>query len=192
MGFNEFVQTLLTDKPATEERQLLGMTVEEQARTFGKKFKDDPSDILDNIIKKNEGFRSSPYLDTKGKSTIGYGFNISDETVRQLIPQDVLSGKRELSKDESDEIFGKLKQRAIGDAQTFVGRDTFGKLTSSQQIGLTDMAYNMGLKSLNKFNNLREALINGDKIGAKREVLDSKYAEDVPSRALNNANLMLK
>ena len=150
--------------------------------------------VLDSdvLIKQNEGFRSTPYLDTKGKSTIGYGFNISDETVRSLIPSDVLNGKRELGKEESDKIFGVLKERATGDAQTFVGADTFAKLTPSQQTGLIDMAYNMGLKSLNKFNNLREALINGDKIGAKREVLDSKYAKDVPSRALNNANLMLK
>jgi len=73
------------------------------------------------------------------------------------------------------------------------GRDNFTNLTNSQKKALIDMSYNMGLTRLNKFKELRKALFAGDKMSAKREVLDSKYArEDVPSRALKNANLMLK
>ncbi len=83
---------------------------------------------------------------------------------------------------------------AIKDAQRFMGgEENFGNLTNSQKKGLIDMSYNMGLTKLNRFKELRKALFKGDKMGAKREVLDSKYArEDVPSRALKNANLMLK
>lgn len=144
-------------------------------------------------IKSNEGYRDSVYKDTKGKKTIGYGFNIDDETVRSMVHPDVVQGKRKITQQESDEIITKLIERASKDAQTYVGKDTFGKLSATQKLALTDMAYNIGLSSLNNFNNMRAGLVKGDKLKAKMELLNSKYArEDVPARALKNSLLMEK
>jgi lysozyme len=143
------------------------------------------------FISENEGFRQNIYKDTMGRNTIGSGFNIDDETVRKLIPRDVLSGKRPITTDENNAILSKLTKRAENDAQTFVGKDTFNKLSREQKLGLTDMAFNLGLTKLNKFDELRKALVLGDNERAGIEVLDSEYAKQVPGRARANANLML-
>lgn len=153
----------------------------------------DPNSITAKYIKENEGYNPNIYKDTKKIPTTGYGFNINAEHIRQYIPKDVLRGQRALTQQESDDIFNKVYTQSVNDARTFVTPEVFEKLSNTQKQALIDMSYNMGLTKLNKFNRLREALYKGDKIGAKREVLDSDYArKDVPNRALKNANLMLK
>lgn len=147
-----------------------------------------------DYIKTNEGYRDTIYNDTKGLKTIGYGFNLTDTETARLLPYEVVSGKRKITREEADLVFSKRLNIAMKDAISFMGgQENYANLTDSQKKGLIDMAYNLGLTRLNKFEKLREALFNGDKLRAKDEVLDSKYArEDVPNRALKNANLMLK
>ena len=139
----------------------------------------------------NEGFKPRVYKDTVGKNTIGYGFNIDDSTVRSLIPKDILQGKRDITQDEALGIRKTLTDRAFQDARLFVGDETFSNLTTQQRTALTDMAYNLGRNKLGEFKNLKAALKNGDYEQAGIEVLNSKYAKQVPSRAMANANLII-
>ena len=146
-----------------------------------------------DYVKGNEGYKSKVYDDTENIQTIGYGFNLEDETTRSLLPNDVVSGKRDLTREEADGAFSKRFQIAVNDAISYMGgQDNFGQLSDSQQKGLIDMSYNLGLTRLNKFVELRKRLYEGDKLGAKTEILNSKYATQLPGRALKNANLMLK
>ena len=139
----------------------------------------------------NEGFKPRVYKDTVGKNTIGYGFNIDDNTVRSLIPKDILQGKRDMTQEEALGIRKTLTDRAFEDARGFVGDETFSNLSTQQRTALTDMAYNLGRNKLGEFENLRAALKKGDYEQAGIEVLNSKYAKQVPSRAMANANLIL-
>lgn len=144
-------------------------------------------------IKANEGYDPNIYNDTKKIPTTGYGFNLKAEHIREQIPPDVLSGKRALKKQEAEVIFENVYTQSINDARQFVGNETFNSLGNEQKQVLIDMAYNMGLTRLNKFNNMRKALQSGDMKTARKELLDSKYAtEDVPNRALKNADLLYK
>lgn len=144
-----------------------------------------------DYIKSNEGYDDKIYLDTKNIPTTGYGFNINAEHIRNLIPTDVLNRKRALTRPESDRIFDKVYGQAVFDARQYLGGDVFDRLPNQQKQVIVDMAYNMGLTRLNSFKGMKKALESGDMAGARRELLDSNYArEDVPNRALRNAELM--
>lgn len=140
--------------------------------------------------KREEGFRGSIYQDTSGHKSIGYGFNLDDPSMRRMISNDVLNGKRELTNREADSIFSKAFAKAQDDATRFVGPSTWGKLSTSQQKALTDMSYNLGLNKLNGFKNMRSALQAGDYNKASGEVLKSNYASEVPNRAKRNSQLL--
>lgn len=173
-------------QPGQSKSQLVDLLI-------GKSNQQSPVESASDYIKKNEDFRSKIYKDTKGKRTTGYGFNIEDEATRRLLPPDVVSGKREITREEADIAFDKRFQMATSDAVSYMGgQDNFSKLSESQKTGLVDMSYNLGLTSLNGFEELRKALYKGDKGMAKEQVLDSKYKSDVPNRALKNANMMLE
>ena len=146
---------------------------------------------IKDYIKRNEGYNPNIYNDTKIIPTTGYGFNIKADHIKRLIPRDVLSGKRALTKPESDDIFEKVYTTAVSDAESFVGSKVFNTLPSEKKQVLIDMSYNMGGTKLRGFERMREALISGDMATARKELLDSNYARyDVPNRAMRNANLI--
>ena len=150
-------------------------------------------EAVKDYIKINEGYDPNIYKDTKNIPTTGYGFNLKAEHIKKLIPSDVLAGKRALKEDESNRIFEKVYEQSVNDARQYIGAETFDNLPNQQKQVLIDMAYNMGLTSLNKFQDMRTALQSGDMSRARRELLDSKYArEDVPDRAMRNADLLYK
>jgi len=194
------LQGLLDSAKYMQQRQAEQMTKSEQVDKLiakqNKPFEQAENKAINTIdyIKTNEGFRPGIYDDTKGIKTGGFGFNYEDPVMRSFIPEDILSGKRQWGEGEANEVFDRRMELATKDAITYMGGgQNYGKLSDSQKKGLLDMSYNMGLTRLNGFGELRKALFLGDKLKAKEEVLDSKYArEDVPGRALKNANLMLK
>lgn len=131
---------------------------------------------MGNILNKTqqyEGWRDRIYKDSVGKRTIGYGFNIDDPTVANMLHKDVLSGKIPLDKNTADVIFQNLNDRAIGDSIKFMG-DKYDSLDASAKFILNDMAYNMGIDRLSKFKNFRDNLQRGDFAGAAREIENSK------------------
>ena len=120
---------------------------------------------LVEILKVEEGFRSKPYLDSRGVLTIGYGTNIYDG----------------ISKIEADYL---LKWR-LHRAET--------KLTElwlpykdqprSVQIALLDMSYQLGVYGLLKFHQTLARLESKDYSGAADSALDSLWAKQTPRRA---------
>ncbi len=146
-----------------------------------------------NYIRNNEGFRDTPYKDTKGNLTIGYGFKYGDPIATPLIPADVWQGKRKLTVPEAEAVLLKRALVAEADAQKFVTPQVYGNLSPEQQLAITDMAYNLGYPSLSGFNDMRTALTAGNTFNAQKELLNSKYArEDVPNRAKRNSQLIIK
>ena len=143
-----------------------------------------------DMIKVNEGFVGRVYLDTVGKRTVGYGFNIDDATIARLVDEDVKSGKREMTRAEAEPIlYYVIFRTAVKDAMRFVGKDKFFTLSFGQRKAVLDMAFNLGIGRLNGFEKFRTALREGNAKQAAAELLDSKYAGQVNGRAKRNEDL---
>ncbi|WP_404833679.1 glycoside hydrolase family protein, partial [Aliarcobacter butzleri] len=146
-------------------------------------------------IQTNEGgFHSEVYLDTKGIATIGYGTNLTTDFVKSYITntlkynyQEVLSGKQVITIDDANSLFQSSYDIAFKDASKFISN--FDSLSPERQLILVDMSYNLGSK-LKNFVNLKSAIEQGDWEKASNEILNSKYASDVKSRADRNAEVM--
>ena len=143
----------------------------------------------------NEGFSDKAYFDTMGKSTIGYGFNMSDPVIAKFVHPDVKSGKRTMTREEANSILTtKVMPMVANDARNFVGSKLFDSLSPASKQVLLDMSYNMGGPRLNGFKNMRAALQKGDFVTAAQELMASDYGRNkfTRARALRNAKLMLK
>lgn len=129
------------------------------------------------MTKDFEGFRETPYLDTKGIPTVGYGFNISAGGV----PQDVARGIRKMKRPEADKLFEKKYVEAENRAARFAGPQ-YDALSEDQQAILNDMAYNLGDK-LFKFKNMRAAIKEQRLQDVPREMKDSAWYGQVGNRS---------
>ena len=127
--------------------------------------------LLENI-KQNEGFNGMPYDDSLGKPTIGYG---------TLLP---------LSKSESEMI---LKSRLNQKTDELVKSEPFvNELPSEVRDVLYEMSYQLGVGGLLKFKKMFRALKDGNYKEAYIQALDSRWAEQTPSRAKKLAKVFLE
>ena len=126
-------------------------------------------DAITADLKRDEGFVSHAYQDSKGFWTIGYG---------RLIDERLGGGITE------SEALG-LLERDIH--QTFADLDRtlpwWRALPPFQQRGLVNMAFNLGLPRLLTFKKMLAALQTGDGERAAIEALDSIWAGQVKGRA---------
>lgn len=142
-------------------------------------------------LQEDEGFRPGVYKDTEGIKTIGYGFNLERAGAQEALDAagikkslgDLKSGKLQLTKEEADRLMRGEYPHFADAAKRYVGKETWNKLTLDRQKILTNMAYNMGEKGLNQFNDLRTALQKGDYEQAGEEMMNSKWAGQVKGRA---------
>jgi lysozyme len=144
----------------------------------------------DNEMTKDfEGWRSKKYKDTKGIDTIGWGFNMTNPTVKKMLPYQVRIGKRELTKAEAEPIYRQLKKDAHKIALRFLQEKAFNKLSPERQGVIDDMAYNLGPK-LMKFKNLRMALMKQNYPWAVKEMENSLWYGQVKNRAKKLVKIM--
>lgn len=125
------------------------------------------------LITEHEGFRSKPYYDTVGKLTIGYGRNLMD---------------RGLTREEAVHLLINDIKNCIEELETHL--PVFKKLSTTRKAVLIDMVYNIGLPRLLGFKKMLKALEEGNYERAADEMLDSRWAEQVKTRATHLANLM--
>jgi lysozyme len=121
---------------------------------------------LRESLKEHEGKRLKVYNDSVGIPTIGYGRNlqgvgISDEEADYLLTNDIT--------------------RAWQGAMDVV--PTFAALTDARQEVLVEMCFNLGVAGLSKFRKTLGYIAEKEWDAAAREMLDSKWAEQVKSRA---------
>lgn len=124
-------------------------------------------------IKLEEGYRKFPYLDTVGKSTVGYGRNLSDVGINEEEASVLLDN------DVSRVIIG------LQDKLSY-----FDSLDSVRQDVLIDMAFNMGISGLLKFHQTLLLISIHDFDGASVEMLKSIWAEQVKGRAKRLSEMM--
>lgn len=151
------------------------------------------------FIQQNEGFRSATYMDTVGKPTIGYGFNLDSGIAPKVWKKsglarykrlaDVRNGKEKITPEEGEALF-QTSYNIARDAARKVYPE-FDKLNQSQRLALTDMSYQMGENSLRGFKGLFRALRANDKNAIVSSVRRSKYFEQTPNRAREVMKLLI-
>ncbi len=131
-------------------------------------------ELLKKMLKLDEGIRLKPYLDTAEppKLTIGIGRNLDDVGISEQEALILL---------ESD-ITHLLVNQDI--QKIILGHD------QTRQSVILNMAFNMGVRGLLKFNNMLSAFESRDYVTAALEMLDSKWAEQVGDRAIRLAYMM--
>lgn len=132
----------------------------------------------DRLLKRHEGLRLFPYLCPSGKTTIGWGRNLTDRGITNagagfMLHEDIAEARR----------------RLLTSART---RAIYMPLSTARKIVLVDMAVNLGFAGLLSFRRMWSALSGGDFREAANEILDSQYARQLPERSEENAGIMVE
>lgn len=114
----------------------------------------------------NEGYRRFPYLDTKGKTTIGVGRNLTDKGI---------------SKDEGR----MLLQNDIAEAVAAARTEPWWAIVADDDVrarAMVDLVFNMGIGKLRTFVHALSALAGGDFNSAADQFVDSAWYREVGIR----------
>ena len=126
------------------------------------------------LLVKHEGLKLKPYICTAGKLTIGIGRNLTDVGISEIEAYMLLDSDIRSATSEASRIF-----------------PNFWILSDNRKNVLIDMLVNLGLGRFMGFKNFISA-VKEEKWGAARyEMLDSLWATQVPSRAQEDATLIL-
>lgn len=116
-------------------------------------------------IKFDEGFRGQPYLDTVGKTTIGYGRNLDDNP---------------LTKSEAEYLLNNDLKKVSYECCKL---SYYSELTHTRKAVILNMVYNLGMPRFKKFKKMNSALAERNYLLASVEMLDSRWADQVGDRA---------
>lgn len=130
-------------------------------------------DVFDQL-RTDEGLRLHPYVDTVGKTTIGYGRNLIDKGIST-------DEANVLLKNDVDEVIATLQNRL----------PWFQALDEVRQAVLVNMCFNMGFNGLEEFTKMLTAAAQGNWELASQEMLDSVWAKQVGARATRLSQQML-
>jgi len=126
-----------------------------------------------DLIVKNEGIRAKMYRCENGFATIGVGHNLDTTPI---------------TKDAIEMIFNDDVQFLIEMLNVYVP----WWMTKSHKVRmvLLDVSFNLGIAGLLKFKRMLSHIENDNYMGASAELLNSRYAKQVPKRANHNAMLL--
>ena len=129
--------------------------------------------MAERYIKKHEGEVLKPYKDSRGILTIGVGHNL----------------ELGISAAASDFIF----KEDLDKAEELLNSKcpVFAKLDANRQLVLLDLCFNLGINGLLGFKKMLQALENKDYNKAGNELMDSRYAKQVPVRAAENRDVLI-
>lgn len=120
---------------------------------------------LVNLLKVEEGFREFPYQDTTGHMTIGYGHNLQARGLSEPVSLMVLN-------EDIDYFLDKIHEEL----------KYFPYLSENRKIALISMVYNLGVKAFMGFSKMHLAMEGRNWGKAAEEILNSKAAQQCPSR----------
>lgn len=128
--------------------------------------------LLKSQLERHEGLRRKPYRDTVGKLTVGYGRNLEDVGI---------------SRDEADFMLDNDIEAVERQLATV---DEYQSLVNVRQTVISNMAFNLGFHGLMQFERMWAAIARNDYEAAAREMLDSKWANQVGARAVELSEIM--
>ena len=130
-------------------------------------------DSLEDQLIDHEGLELKPYHCTADKLTIGVGRNIQDRGITEDEARYLLKNDIKIVEDE-----------------LLTRQPVVAGLDSVRQRVLVDMGFNLGLPILMKFQNMWSAIENEDYHEAARQMMDSRWADQVGRRAERLAQAM--
>lgn len=155
------------------------------------------SGLLD--LARHEGYRDTPYRDSRGNWTIGFGSKLGGPGMSE---EQALNSARSRYKSVASDAPSWLKKvefgadmvlkhfhasLQVGNHLTELGIDA----NPVQREVLHNMAYNMGMGNLKEFRRMFRKLGQGDADGAAREIERSEYGKrQAPGRAAELASMM--
>ena len=133
-------------------------------------------DKLREELKEDEGCKYEIYLDHLGLPTFGIGHLVTewDEEYEKEVGTEV--SEERVNNCFIADIYGTIKDCKIL-------YSNFDELPEEVQLILGNMMFNLGRPRLSKFVKFRKAIHNNDWQEAKIQMLDSKWAKQVPNRA---------
>ncbi len=151
----------------------------------------------ENFVNKliaHEGLRLQVYKDTLGIDTIGIGRNLEDRgiTKEELDWMDIPSMEAvyEYGITEADAMYLAKNDVQIVEEELVRAHPCVEELDAVRQLVLMDMAFNMGVPRLRKFQKMWNAVHEKKFDIAAKEMLDSRWAIQVKSRATKLAHAM--
>jgi len=133
-------------------------------------------DKLQEQLAEDEGCKYEIYLDHLGYKTFGVG-----HLVRATDPENDMDIDTEVSKERVDECFKADIAITIEDCNVLY--TNFNDIPEEAQLILANMMFNLGRPRLSRFLNLKVAVDDEDWMEASIEMMDSKWARQVPNRA---------
>src|SRR5210317_1199413 len=151
----------------------------------------------ENFIEKliaHEGLELQVYKDTLGIDTIGIGRNLEDRgiTKEELDDLDIptVDHVYEYGITEADAMLLAENDVQIVEEELLRAHPCVEDLDAVRQLVLVDMAFNMGVPRLCKFKKMWNAIHENKFDAASKEMLDSRWANQVKSRSVKLANAM--
>ena len=153
----------------------------------------DYSKLLDKLIE-HEGMVLTVYQDSLGIDTIGIGRNLEDRGIskEELDHMDIpnINVIYEHGINENDARYLAKNDVQIVEKELLAAHPCVAELDAVRQLVLVDMAFNMGVPRLRKFKKMWAAVHEKDFPTAAKEMLDSRWANQVKSRSVKLANMM--
>ena len=137
--------------------------------------------LLKKRIKKNEGFRNTPYLDSLGYPTIGYGHLITKKEKKMF--------QAKFSKKFLSSLFDKDFRTAL---TAYKKNFNYKKHSKNTKEVLIEMIFQLGIKKQKKFVKMNKHLQNNNIFLAALEMKNSLWYKQTPKRVDGLINLLLK
>ena len=149
--------------------------------------------FIEKLIQ-HEGLELQVYQDTLGIDTIGIGRNledrgISEEELNELDIPDI-DHVYKYGITEADAMALAENDVQIVENELLAAHPCVDRLDAVRQLVLVDMAFNMGVPRLCKFKRMWAAVHEKDFPTAAKEMLDSRWSNQVKSRSVKLANMM--
>lgn len=147
-----------------------------------------------NLIRGHEGSRNWVYPDSEDIPTIGIGFNMLRGDARERIEKLEIDYDKLLAKEISltdNHIYTLFEpdfDTAVNDAVALV--PDFWNQPEDVQLAMVDMLYNLGGPRFSQFKLLIAALKAKNYLEAAAQMLNSKWARQVPNRAADDIALV--
>jgi len=151
-------------------------------------------DLLMQKLVAHEGLRLQVYEDSLGIATIGIGRNLEDRgiTPEELAWMDIpnMAIVHTMGITEADAMYLAENDVQIVEEELLRAHPCVDRLDAVRQLILVDMAFNMGVPRLGKFKKMWAAIHENNFEEAAKEMLDSRWANQVKSRATKLAHAM--
>lgn len=145
-------------------------------------------------LKRSEGVVLTVYKDSLGIDTIGIGRNLRDRGISDeefdMLHVSSMEEVYAVGINEGEALYLASNDIKIAETELLKKHPCIEELDPVRQMVVIDMAFNMGVPRLCGFKRMWENIHNKNYDGAASEMLDSRWATQVKSRATRLADKM--